>query len=61
MEYRDEFPRLLKLVDEGLELLEKAKALSSEDQEDEIYCDETATWYTKLRYHFQKDQAINAR
>jgi HEAT repeat protein len=61
MEYRDEFPRLLKLVDEGLELLEKAKALSSEDQEDEIYCDETAAWYTKLRYHFQKDQAINAR
>jgi len=61
MQYRDEYGRLLKLVDEALETLEKAKVLSGEDQEDEIYCDEMAARYTKLRYHFQKDQPLNVR
>jgi hypothetical protein len=61
MEFRDEFGKLLKQVDEALETLEKAKAMCAEDQEDEIYCDDMAARYTKMRYHFQKDQAINMR
>lgn len=61
MQYRDEFGALLKKVDEALETLEKVKAMSAEDQEDEAFCDDMAARYTKMRYHFQKDQAINIR